>query len=100
MSSIGTNNFHDILPGIVGELAGGIAAVLVAFVGNKLLGCEKPVSQVASINVKESFLGEIPGSVIFLGGVAIAAGGSSILNANISGFVVGASVFLSLALVG
>lgn len=99
MHAISSNDFHHFLPAIVGEFIGGIVAVLVAFGGNKLMGCEKPAQSVVEFKAKESFFGEIPGAIIFLGGVAIATS-TGALNANLSGIIVGLSIFAALILVG
>lgn len=98
MASIGTNNYDHILPAIAGELIGGLVALAIYLGAEMLMGCEKPTQNVATFAAKESFFGEVSGSIIFLGGVAIAVFCG--LDYSLSGMVVGLSIFASLILVG
>lgn len=98
MDAIGHNEWKFFAPALVGEIIGGLVALLVVLVADKIMRCEKPSQNVATFAAKESFFGEVAGSIIFIGGVAIAVFAN--INGNFSGLIVGLSIFASLILVG
>lgn len=63
---------NDVLPGIVGEIIGAIVAVGLVCLASKLVNEPKVVSIEAKFEVKNSIIGEVLGSALFLGGVAVA----------------------------
>lgn len=101
MVSTAAKDFDYFFPAIVGELIGGFAAILIGWMIFSVTKVEQnPVVLPAKIEIKKSLLGEIAGSSIFLGGIAIAAISGALGSANFSGLIVGFSVFVALATFG
>lgn len=72
MHAIGNNNFNFILPSVAGEILGAMVGVMLVCVASKLVGEPKVVEIEAKYNVKNSIVGEVLGSALFIGGVAVA----------------------------
>ena len=99
MHAAGNATADHLLPSLAGEFLGGLLAAVIGWtLWTVLAGDTDEAAADVELDVKNSIVGEIIGSAIFLGGVAIAVfyGGSG----NLYGFIVGASVALALATAG
>lgn len=65
-------NKNEVLPAITGEILGALVGVMLVCVASKLVKEPKVVEIEAKYNVTNSIVGEILGSALFLGGVAVA----------------------------